>query len=143
MCATTITTQMVTGLHALHSITCWSEAQVDNSWLKCGAISERTARATNSSFISSGVPISKAGWASIAKGGVHIDADTLSQRSKPKRSRSRKLGPAWVLGPEDRSDLEANMPKRVEIESIEPSPSLALSLFMLRLSISCCGRYCV
>ena len=58
------------------------------------------------------------------KAGVQIETETLSNRSKLKRSRNKKLGPAWALGPEDRSDIETKTPNHVEIESIEPRPSL-------------------
>ena len=43
--------------------------------------------------------------------------------SKPKRLCDNKLGPAWVLGPEDRSNVETEIPNHVEIESIEPRPT--------------------
>ena len=35
-------------------------------------------------------------------------------------------GPAWVLGPRDRSDIETEMLVRVEIESVEPRPTLVI-----------------
>ena len=38
--------------------------------------------------------------------GEHVETETLSNREKPKRLRDKKLGPAWVWGHEDRSDLE-------------------------------------
>ena len=49
------------------------------------------------------------GWVSITKGGVEIETDTLSNRSKPKHLRN-KLGPAWAYGPEDRSNIETEIP---------------------------------
>ena len=66
---------------------------------------------------------------SIAKGGVlnrnrnvveAIGTETFMQT----RHRVQAAGPAWALGPEDRSDVETKIPSHVEIESIEPRPTL-------------------
>ena len=35
-------------------------------------------------------------------------------------------GPAWVLGPEDRSNIETKIPNHAEIKSIEPIPTLGV-----------------
>ena len=56
------------------------------------------------------------------KGG-QIETETLSNRSKPKRSLDKKPGPKWDSSPEDRNSIEAEMPNRVEVESIEPRPT--------------------
>ena len=45
-------------------------------------------------------------------------------RSKPRHLRKEKLAPAWVLGPEDRSNIESSIPNNVEIESIGPKTTL-------------------
>ena len=69
------------------------------------------------------------GWASIAKGGVSdrnrnviepIEAETLTRR----RRKVQAAGPAWALGPEDRSNAETKIQSHVEVESIEPRPAL-------------------
>ena len=64
-----------------------------------------------------------ASFASITKG-VQIETETLPSRSKPKHLRSSKLGPAWALGPEDRNNIETELPNHVEFESIELRPTL-------------------
>ena len=40
------------------------------------------------------------------------------------RRQAQAAGPAWVSGPEDRSDIEAEIPNHVETEPIEPMPAL-------------------
>ena len=62
---------------------------------------------------------------------VQIENEMLSNRSEPKGLRYNKLGPARVLGPEDRSNIESKTSNHVEIESIEPRPTL--------VSRSACG----
>ena len=69
--------------------------------------------------------LSKSGWASIAKGGEAEIQTEAFNRSKPKRLRHDKLGPAWVLGPEYRSDIETKIPNHFEVESIEPRPAVS------------------
>ena len=69
------------------------------------------------------IDVSLTGWASITKGGVQIETQTLSNRPRPKRLRN-KLGPAWVWGHEDRSNVETQIPNQIKIESIEPRPTL-------------------
>ena len=64
------------------------------------------------------------GWTSVTEGDDSVETKTLSNRSEPKRLRNKKLGPAWVLSPEDRSNIETKIPNHVEIESIEPRPTL-------------------
>ena len=59
------------------------------------------------------------------QGGVRIETETF--QSKQKRVHNKKLGPAWVLSPEDRSDIEAGL-NHVEIESIEPRPTLVQNI---------------
>ena len=51
------------------------------------------------------------------------------------RKRNEKLGQAWVLGPEDRRNIETQIPSHVEIESIELRPTLYVcyvAVFVLR-----------
>ena len=48
------------------------------------------------------------------RGGGHIETGTLPHRSKTKLLLNKKLGPARVLGPEDRSKIEAETPSHVE-----------------------------
>ena len=71
----------------------------------------------------------RAGWASITKVGGSdrnrnviepIETKTFTQT----RRRVQAAGPAWVWGPEDRSNIETEIPNHVEIESIEPRPTL-------------------
>ena len=64
--------------------------------------------------------------ASITEGGGQIETETLSNRSKLNRLRNNKLGPARVLGPEDRSNIEAEITNQVEIEPIEPHFSICV-----------------
>ena len=49
-----------------------------------------------------------------------IDAETFTQT----RRQVQAAGPAWALGPEDRSLFETEIPNHVEIESIEPRCTL-------------------
>ena len=65
------------------------------------------------------------------KRGFQIETEASSNRSKTKRLRNNQLGPAWASGPEDRSNIETKIPIHVEIESIEPRPTLQRG-----------GRYC-
>ena len=56
-----------------------------------------------------------------------IETENVSNRSKQKHSQnSKKLGQVRILGPEDLSNIETEIPSHVEskIESIEPSPTL-------------------
>ena len=59
-----------------------------------------------------------------SKGGVQIETEMLSNPSKPKHLRSNKLGSAWVWGPEYLSNIKTGIPSHIEIESIEPRPTL-------------------
>ena len=68
-----------------------------------------------------------------------METEMLSNRSKPKRSRNDKLGPAWVLGPEDRSSIETEIPNHVETESIEPRPTLTVTC-CLRSFLTACRK---
>ena len=61
------------------------------------------------------------------RGGGQIETEALSNRSKPKRVGNNNLGPTWVLCPEDRSNVETEIPNHAEIESIEPRPTLSSS----------------
>ena len=60
----------------------------------------------------------------ITKGGGQIETEASSNRSKPKRLRNMRLGPAWVLGLEDQRNIETKIPSHVEIEAIELRPTL-------------------
>ena len=62
----------------------------------------------------------------LAKDAVesYLAARGIHGRASTKRLRDDKLGPAWVLGPEDRSNIETKTPRHVEIESNEPRPTL-------------------
>ena len=57
--------------------------------------------------------------------GVQIETETLSNRAKPQRLRNKKLGAAQMLGPEDRSTIETRVPSHVQVEPIEPRPTLS------------------
>ena len=68
------------------------------------------------------------------KGVVQLETETLTNRSKPKSLPNAKIGPAWALGPDDRSNIETEIPSRVEIESMEPRPTLLANLHKISLS---------
>ena len=65
------------------------------------------------------------GWASITKWGrVQVETEALSNPSETTTLCGDKLGPAWAVGPEDRSSIETEIPNHLEIKSIEPRPTL-------------------
>ena len=73
--------------------------------------------------------VNTSGWVSITKGGCSdrnrdviepIEIETFTQT----RRQVQAAGPAWALGPEDRSNIETEIPNHVGIESIEPRPTL-------------------
>ena len=73
---------------------------------------------------------SSLGFKAPKRGGGQIETETFSHRSRPNRSRTQArrqvqaAGPAWAWGPEDRSNIEAQIPNHAEIESTEPRPAL-------------------
>ena len=60
--------------------------------------------------------------------GAQIETETQSNRSKPKRLRDNKLGPARVLGPAYQINIETEIPNHVEIRWIAARPTLLMGL---------------
>ena len=53
------------------------------------------------------------------RGGLRsIETETLTRT----RRQVQEADPAWVLGPEDRSSIEAEIPNDIEVESNKPRP---------------------
>ena len=66
--------------------------------------------------------ICQGGW-----GGSDSNRNHIEPIESPKRSRNKKPGQARVWGPDDRGNVESEMPSHGQVESIEPRPCEPLS----------------